>query len=267
MRFFSQKTTKFIFTAVLLLVVVFVASRGANNPVRGAILAISSPFLKTARIFSGGVSGFFDFLGSIGDLKGENEKLMEENRELLAKNTRLKDVEQENQTLRSEMKLAPKEKYDLEASFIIADDPDGQGNRFFIDKGRGSGIRENMPVIVSGSILIGKVSQVFPNTSQISLITDQDSAINAEVTDSAARGIARGTFGLGVALDMVSQADVVKEGDEVITSGLGKELPRGLLIGKIGAVSQSQDKLFQQASIISPIDFSELRVVNVVKKW
>ncbi|MDI6778302.1 MAG: rod shape-determining protein MreC [Patescibacteria group bacterium] len=267
MTFLSRKNKKFLFVVILLIVVVFVSSRGADNPVKGVLLTIASPFLKTFRIFSGGVAGLFDFLGSIGNLKNENEKLTKENQKLLSENTRLKEIEKENEILREETKLAPKEKFDLEASFIIAQDPEGQGNRYLIDKGKNSGIGENMPVIVSSGILVGKVSEVFPNASRISLITDQNSVVNAEITDSGVKGIAKGTFGLGLMLDMISQADVINEGDKVITSGLGKEMPRGLLVGKIGQISQSPDRLFQQTTIISPVDFSDLRIVFVVKKW
>lgn len=267
MKFLSRKNLKILSVIVILIIIIFVSSRGVDNLVKGFMLTIASPFMKTFRIFSGGAAGFFDFLGSIGDLKKENEELTKRNQELLAENARLKDTEKENEILRREMKLAPKEKYDLEASFVIAQDPGSRGNRFLIDKGRNSGIDENMPVIVSGGILVGKVSEVFSDTSRISLITDRDSAVNAEVIDSGAKGIARGTFGLGLMVDMISQADVIKEGDEVITSGLGKEMPRGLLIGKIGKIDQSQDKLFQQATILSPVDFLDLRVVFVVKKF
>lgn len=267
MHFFSRKNKKFVFTVVLLALVIFVASRGANNPVRGFLLTVSSPFLKTFRIFSGGAAGFFDFLGSIGELKKENEKLTRENQKLLSAHARLTDVEKENETLRRETGLAPKGKYDLEAGFIIAQDPVKAGNRFLIDKGKNGGIEENMPVIVSDGVLVGKVSQVFPNSSEIALVTDQNSVVNAEAVDSGVKGIAKGTFGLGLMLDMISQAEVINEGDTIITSGLGEEMPRGLLVGKIGQISQSPDRLFQQAAIVSPADFSDLRVVFVIKKW
>ena len=267
MKFFSRKNLKILSVIVILVIIIFVSSRGADNPAKGFMLTIASPFMKTFRIFSGGAAGFFDFLRSIGDLKREDEELTKWNQELLAENARLKDTEKENEILRREMKLAPREKYDLEASFVIAQDPGSRGNRFLIDKGKNSGIDENMPVIVSGGILVGKVSEVFSDTSRISLITDQGSAVNAELIDSGAKGMVKGTFGLGLIVDMISQADVIKEGDEVITSGLGKELPRGLLIGKIGKIDQSQDKLFQQATILNPVDFSDLRVVFVVKKF
>lgn len=254
-------------TIILLVAIIFISSRGADNPVKGILLGASSPFLKTFRIFAGGFQGLFHFLGSIGDLKNENQDLLEENRRLLAEGARLKDVEKENETLRKELGLVPKGRYEFEASFVIAQDPQGLGNFFIIDKGKNKDIRTGMPVVVSNGILIGKIAEVYPNSAKVLLLTDQNSSINAEVTDSGARGIIKGVYGLGIMMDMISQAEVIKEGDEVITSGLSNETPRGLYIGKIGQVGQSSDKLFQQSDIILPVDLSALRVVFVIKKF
>ena len=267
MKFFPRKHIKFISAVAVLIVVIFISTWGAGGPVRGFVLDVSSPFLKTFRIFAGGIEGFFHFLGSIGDLKQENEKLVRESSELLAKNALLKDVEEENKTLRKELELAPRNSYDLEAAFSIAQDPQGFGNYIFIDKGGDNGLREGMPVIVSNGILVGKISEVSPKSARVVLITDQASAINGEIEDSNARGIIKGEYGLGLTMDMISQTEVVNSGDTVITSGLGGELPRGLYIGKISDVHQSGDRLFQQASVISPIDFQSLRVVFVIKKF
>lgn len=267
MGFLSKKNWKFIGAVAILLTIIFIGARGADNPAKGFFLRVSSPFLKTFRIFSGGTDGFFRFLGSIGDLKKENEKLILENKELLAKNALFKDTEKENETLRKELEIAPRNSYDLEAAFIIAQDPQGLGSYIIIDKGTNEGIREGMPVIVSKGILVGKVSEVYPENSRIILITDKNSAINGEIQDSDARGIIKGEYGLGIAMDMISQTKVINSGDTIITSGLGGEMPRGLFIGKIGDVRQSGDRLFQQAVIISPVNFPSLRIVFVVKNF
>lgn len=137
MTFFSRKNTKFIFTVVLLLIIIFISSRGADNPVKGLVLTLASPFLKTFRIFSGGGAGFFDFLGSIGNLKSENEKLVKKNQELLAENVRLEDISEENKQLRKELDLLPRKKFDLEASFVIAQDPREAGAVSFLTKEAG----------------------------------------------------------------------------------------------------------------------------------
>ncbi len=265
MKFFSQKNTKLLFVIILLIVVIFLSSRGADNPVRGAVLWIASPFMKTFHIFSAGTQGFFQFLGSIGDLKNENEKLVKENQELLAEIARFKDTNEENKLLRQELGLVSRKKFELEASFVIGQDTLGLGNSILIDKGSNRGIKKGMAVIVSDGVLVGKVSEVFPDTAKVALIIDQESAVNGEVLESGAKGIVKGNYGLGTTMDMISQTEVVKEGDTVITSGLGGGLPRGLFIGKVGQVKQSEDKLFQQASIFAPAGFSSLKVIFVVK--
>jgi len=266
MAFFSQKNIKYLVIVFILLVVIFASLRSANNPVKGAILTVSSPFLKTFRIFSGGASGFFEFMGSIGDLKNENEKLVGENQSLLAQNNRLKDAEKENQILREQMNLAPRNNFDLEASFVIAQDPQGLGNYFLIDKGENFGIKTGMVAIVSSGILVGQVTEVYSSSAKVTLITDPSSAINAEVQNSGAKGIVNGEYGLGLKMGMIPQTEVLSEGDTVITSGLGGKIPRGLTIGKIGQVGQSPDKLFQMASVVPAVDVSDLRTLFIIKK-
>lgn len=267
MNFFSRKNIKFLLIVFALLVLIFAGLRGADNPFKGFVLGASSPFLKTFRIFSGGTADFFSFLGSIGDLKSDNEKLIQENQGLLAENARRKDIEKENGVLRKEFGLAPKNKFDLEASFIIAQDPQGLGNYIIVDKGNNKGIRAGMPAVVSDGILIGRVTDVYSNTAKITLITDPASAINAEAQNSGAKGIVNGEYGLGIKMNMISQAQEIKEGDSVVTSGLGGEMPRGLVIGKISRIDQSEGKLFQEASVFPEANLSDLRIVFMVKKF
>jgi rod shape-determining protein MreC len=263
---FFRKNLKYFLIVFVILSVIFVSLRGADNPLKSFFLRLTSPFLKTFRIFSGGVSGFFDFMGSIGDLKGDNERLVEENQKLIAESNQLKDAEKENQELRQQLDLAPRSDYDLEASFVISQDPHGLGNYLLIDKGGDTGIRKGMAVIVADGILVGRVAEVFGNTARIALVADPSSAVNAEAQDSGAKGIVKGEYGLGVKMDMVSQVEVLNEGDTVITSGLGGEIPRGFTIGTINQVGQSADRLFQEASIIPAVNLTGLRVVFVVKQ-
>jgi rod shape-determining protein MreC len=262
---FFRKNLKYFLIIAVLLFVILASLRGADNPAKSTLLRITSPFFKTFRIFSGGISGFFDFVGSIGDLKNENEKLVAENQSLIAENNQLKDAEKENQDLRRELDLAPRSKFNLEAAYVIGQDPQGLGNYLLIDKGANAGIEKGMAVIVANGILVGRVSDVYGNTAKIALITDPTSAINAEDQDSGAKGIVKGEYGLGVKIDMVSQAEVLNEGDTIVSSGLGGEIPRGLTIGKVTQVGQSVDKLFQEASVMPAVDLTGLRVVFVIK--
>jgi len=264
---FLKKNLKFIGILLLIVLVIFISVRGADNPVKSAVFTVANPFLKIFRGFSEGFHGFLAFLGSIGRLKNENENLIKKNLELTTQVARLQDAEKENELLRQEINLAPRNKFGLEAAFVVGEDSISSPGSIIIDKGSNQGVAEGMAAIVSNGILVGKVSRVFSNNAEITLITAKDSAVNGEILESGAKGIIKGTYGLGLSMDMISQTEVIKEGDSAISSGLGGGMPRGLFIGKVEAVSQSTDKLFQQAELVSPVDPSSLRIIFIVKKF
>lgn len=82
--------------------------------------------------------------------------------------------------------------------------------------------------------------------------------------DTNAEGIVKGEHSLGMIYDMVLQSETLKNGDTVVTSGLGQVIPKGLLVGTLQDVRLTDDKLFQRATIKSPVRFDRLRNVFVI---
>jgi len=264
-KFFSQKRVKLVVTLAVCGLLIFFNPKGFFTPIRGIFLRASYPFQKTFYLLSGEIEGGVDFLSSISELKDENEKLIRENNQLSSEIALLKDEKKENEKLRDQLGLIPREKFSLEASFVIGQDPQRFESWIIIDKGSSAGIKEGMPVIVSDGILIGKISEIFGNTSKVSLLTDSGSVINAVDMETEAKGIVRGEYGLGTIFDLVAQTDIVNSGDTIATSGLGGDFPRGLLIGKVQETRLTQDKLFQQAVVMPRVKYSRLDVVFVIK--
>lgn len=264
-KLFSQKIIKLIIILAICVLLVFFNPKGFFDPLRGVFLRISYPFQKTFYLLSGDIKGAVNFLGSISELKRENENLIKENNFLSSEIALLKGEKAENETLRTQLDLAPRNKFNLEASFVIGQDPQRFGSWMIIDKGTSSGLAENMPVIVSEGILIGKTAEVYANTTKVNLLTESSSVINALDAETGARGVVRGEYGLGIILDMVAQTDVLNPGDTITTSGLGGDLPKGLLIGKVQEIRLSPDKLFQQAVIMPQVGYSKLDAVFVIK--
>jgi rod shape-determining protein MreC len=265
-KFFTPKLIKLVVVVAICLLLVFLNPRGLFSGVRFFFLTVAHPFQKTFYILGEKTGNTYDFLGSIGELKGENQKLEKENNSLAAEIAQLKDEKKENDTLREQLGLLPRDKYDLEAGYVIGQDPQKLGSWLMIDKGSASGIKPDMLVIYSDGILIGKVKEVYPYNSKVELLTAASNAVNAMDQETNAKGIVRGEYGLGIVLDMVSQTDTINQGDTVVTSGLGSNIPRGLLIGKINEVKTSEDRLFQQAIIIPRVKYSNLDLVFVIKK-
>jgi rod shape-determining protein MreC len=264
-NFFSGKFFKLIAVLVISGFLVFLNPYDVFNPIRSVFFVIFSPFQKVAYGLTFEISEIKNFLSSIGQLKKENENLIKENREFLAEKSRLEEMGRENEMLRQDLKLLPRDKFNLEGGSVISQDFYGQGDWIEIDKGSSNGIEKEMPVIVDSGILIGKIGEVYPTTSKVILLSNPDSAVNAVDSKTDSKGVVRGEYGLGIIMDMVLQSESLNQGDDIITSGIGKGFPRGLLIGKVQEIGSSGDRLFKRAIISSPVDFSRLRFVFVIK--
>ncbi len=264
-NFFSTKLFKVILVAAVFGLLVFLNPYNLFNSTRSVFFGITYPFQKSFYFLSYKINQFNGFVSSIGELKRDNEELIRGNQKLSAENAMLRDMKKENAVLREQLDLAPREKFELRSSLVTSQDSHGFGNWLAIDKGKRDGIEKGMPVIVSDGILIGRIEEVYSGRSKVILITNPQSSVNAVVGDTNAKGIVKGEFGLGLVLDMVLQTDIIQEGNEVVTSGIGEDIPRGLLIGKIQEVRSSEDRLFQQAVITPLVKFSKLRVVFVIK--
>lgn len=265
-QFAKTKLFKVFFVAVIFLLLIFLNPYNLLNPFRGVIGAVLLPFQKVFYSISIGIENGSEFLGSIGQLKKENEKLFQKNQELLARNAMLGDMQSENINLRDQLKLLPRDKYELISAMVVSQDPHNMGNWLEIDKGSNDGIVSGMPVIVSKGILIGKIQEVDSNSSKIMLLTNSKSTINVMTSQNSTRGIAKGGYGLGIVFDMILQTDAIAVGDDVVTSGIGGELSRGLYIGSVQEIHPSPDQLFQQAVIAVPLQVSKLQTVFVIKE-
>jgi len=265
-RKFTQ--TKF-FRALILFCFVWILSEVGPQwlfaPVRNVIMTATYPLQK---IFSGiafEISDAYSFFTSIGELKDENIRLEKERLTLLVNNAEYVDVKGENDELRRALEILPREKFHLRAGAIIGRDMSGMGNWISIDQGTNVGIKEGMSVIVENGILVGRVVEVFPVSARIMLLSNGESLVSGVSLENEAKGIVKGEYGLGLTFDMVLQKDTIKVGDTVITSGLGGDIPRGLVIGTLQNVHFSPDKLFQQATLISPLKLDRIRYVFVIQ--
>ncbi|OIQ04194.1 MAG: rod shape-determining protein MreC [Candidatus Moranbacteria bacterium CG2_30_41_165] len=259
-----------LFRALMLFCLVFLVVHFGPpsfvKPVRFVAMTIVSPIQKMTSFVAFKIQSTYEFFSSIGDLKRENERLEKERLNLLAENVRYADVVKDNDELRKEIGLLPRNKFSLKASTVIGRDISGMGSFLLIDKGSLDGIASGMSVIVGNGILVGKIGEVFPASARVILLSNPESLMSGITLDTDAKGIVKGEYGLGLLFDMVLQTDVLKAGSTIVTSGLGGDVPRGLLIGTLQEPRLSSDRLFQQASILSPIRFDRIHYVFVIQE-
>jgi rod shape-determining protein MreC len=120
-----------------------------------------------------------------------------------------------------------------------------------LDKGSRHGVRVKCPVLANEGV-VGQVLSVAPNFSDVLLITDASSALEAKIVSSAARGILRGKSSANEYLMEIRDVDGmsdVRTGDAVVTSGVNSYFPSGIPIGRILEASKSSDGLNISARI------------------
>ncbi len=261
----SQSAVQILVAVLVLTGLIFLSIVGILGPVldwgRVFFDFLTYPLEK---IFSK-INNFFVLLFRLRDLAVQNEILSQQVEKFSSELAAVEKAKQESRALREALGFQGKTDLSLIPAEIITLDPLKVGEKLTINRGKKHGVTEGAPVLSAGGILVGVVTTAFENTSQIELITSSNITVNAEITSGEATGIVLGEHGVGLLFDLISQNEVIKPGDRVVTSGLGGSFPKNLLIGEVGKILTSESELFQKASIIPATNLRKLRIVLVIK--
>lgn len=142
-------------------------------------------------------------------------------------------------------------------------------NNMQIDKGSDDGLKEGMAVITKNG-LIGKLSKVYKTTSEVKLITSDDTNYKVSVTikTNSEENIAI-LNGYDVKTGLIRLVGVdktadIKEGNEVLTSGLGGVFPGGIYIGQVEKIESDKYNLSNNVYIKTNQDFNNIHYVTVL---
>lgn len=149
------------------------------------------------------------------------------------------------------------------AASVIGRDATQWSKVVVINKGTKDGIRNHLSVVTDAGV-IGQVIHAGLNTSKVLLIVDGRSAVDALFQDSRVSGVVVGTAEAECRLKFVPNTADVKEGDIVLSSGLGGIFPKGLIIGKVSHVSKRKQGLFQDITLVPSADLSRLEEVLIL---
>ncbi len=236
---------------------------GDWNLLDETVVEITAPFQSFISWSVGGVRRFwlhyFYLVGTDEEnlvLKRENDDLRRElsiHRELISGCERLEELSGFRKTLDHPTTLAR----------VTGVDPSGLFKSIIIDKGKSEGVSLDMAVI-SARGAVGRVVSVSPNYAKVLLVIDQNSAVDCYVQRSRERGMVKGFSEKECRLDYVPiTADVVVE-DVVVTSGLDGIFPKGIPIGRVSAIADSESGLFMNIHIKPVVSFSQIEEVLVV---
>ena len=270
-RDFNLKIATFIFLLVVSALLIFFNNTGYLNGMKDFAVYTINPAQKIFQIPSNKINNLFYTIKNINKFKEKNLSLQEKNLNLIYENSLLKETQIENEILREQLQFSNKvclneECINWKMGQVIGRNSDNYGEYLIIDLGKKQGMTENLAVAISGGALIGKIVEVFDNSSRVMLITNPESVVNSITKTTRANGVIKGSYATGVKLEMINQNERIFENDIVITSGLEKEIPKGLIIGKIYKIEESANEIFKQASIDLFADFGYIEKVFVAEK-
>ena len=139
-----------------------------------------------------------------------------------------------------------------------------------ISAGSSSGIRVHDAVVTSRG-LVGQVTKVLHDVARVTLITDQNSNVTSKDHQTGAIGVLRHSQGAEdvLFLDRVLKSKRVQEKDLIVTAGfqqgkLSSFYPKGIPIGVVTKVGQTDIDPFQDVQVLPRVDFSSLSIVLVL---
>jgi len=229
------------------------------------IFTVFSPVEKFFIKMGNKVVGFFEITLSIKDLSKENAELSKKNSELESEVTRLKEIERENQILREGLKISEKNQFNLELASVTGKDVQGLQEWILINKGAKDGIGKDMAIISKEMNLVGKIAEVMDDFSKVLLITNKESMVAAIIEGERSQGLIKKEEKGKLFMDFIPRNEKLEIGQRIITSGMDKIFPKGILIGKIETIDLSQNQLFQKTIILPAVDFSKLEEVFIIK--
>ena len=239
---------------------------GPLNVVAGYVIV---PFEEGISSAGSYLHNRYEELGQMRDLLAENENLKQQMDELTIENTELQQDRYELTNLRELYKLDSQyDEYDKVGARIIARDPGNWFYSFVINKGEDDGLAVDMNVM-AGSGLVGRIVDTGPHWAKVKAIISDDSNVSAMVLSSSDNMIVSGDLKLyasGVISfeQLVDSADVVVEGDKIVTSNISDKYLPGILIGYISTINRDSNNLTKSGYITPAVDFEHLEVVLVI---
>ncbi len=276
-----NRLTLLVVPLVLGLAALMLHQTGHLQPFEDIALGLLQPVL-------GGVVGAQgsaeDIAGTIVDprtLRSRINELQSQVDAMTLDNVRLKELETENAILRQQLgyKQANTD-YDLlgagvlqrlvqpnpDLARVVGIDPSNLVRFVILDQGSAEGVKPAMPVLTPQG-LVGRVTDVGTHWSKVLLILDPSSSVNAVVQSTRATGVVAGDVNGNLLIKYVPQGEAIKTGDTILTSGLGGNFPKRLVIGQVTEVRKRDIDLFQEATIQPSVDFARLEFVLILKKF
>jgi rod shape-determining protein MreC len=259
--------------AVLLLSQVILMSTNARHPeseqsfLRVWLVTAFSPVVHGADAVISSVRDTFSSYTANRHAREENAELREQIDQLTAERNKALERQAELDALRTQLALPARPQYREIAANVFSRDAVLWFRRLTIDRGTLDGVKRDMPVATAGGI-VGRVISVGRNYAMVQVITDKHAGLGAMLQNSRATGEVHGLDNDRCELKNISTRENVEVGESVVTTGLDRIYPKGLLVGTVESIEADPNAPWHRIIIkpAAPVDRVEHVLVLLVEQ-
>jgi rod shape-determining protein MreC len=254
----GRKTLRSVSVVIALFIVILALQLIFPRFWGGVFSTLAYPFWKSENAVSRTLKGMTATFKSNRALEEENIRLKEELQlqkegELLApilqaENTELKEILERRE--HEVLILAP----------ILRKPHFSPYDTLIIDGGKNQGISPGDSVVVSGSVLVGKVDEVYERSSKVKMFSSPGEKMEVLIGSSNIQAEAEGQGGGNFLVKLSREIDV-KEGDAVVIPGITPKV-----FGVVEKIDTDATRAFQNILFKTPYNIFEIHFVQVVKK-
>lgn len=241
-----------IVAAVLALVLMVLDHRGDHVAgIRSTLATTITPVLYIASLPTSLYGWFTDTVVSRAELQRENEQLKHEQFSYRTQLQRLTALEAENARLRGLLSSARKTRGKRMIAEVINVDLEPTEQQVLINKGSNDGVYVGQAVLDAFGVL-GQVTEVAASTARVLLLTDSRHAIPVRVERTGFNAIAEGTGAMNrLRLNFVPNTTDIREGDLLVSSGLGERFPDGYPVGQIEVIKRDTGEAYAEIDVVT----------------
>jgi rod shape-determining protein MreC len=233
------------------------------------VIRASQPILGRLYNFSSGWRADNNDKASQADLNAKVNDLEGQVSNLIVENARLKDLESENQKLREYLNFFNQNKFNYVLANVTSQenflDSVKYGQNIIINKGSKNNLIPGLVVVNGQGVVIGKVLEAREDSAQVCLLINNSCKLAVSILNqNRTIGVTEGDLGLTVKINFVGQTEKINENDIVVTSGLEKNIPAGLVLGRVSQLNNNENDVWQNISVEPLVNFDNLGVVSVV---
>lgn len=215
------------------------------EPLRRVVGEVVSPLKQVVQWPVVALTTVDDYAVTLDQARQDNAALRQARLVDAEQMQRLEVLEAENQFLRKLLETRRLLGGRVQPASILYSARDPFNRRVILDRGTDQGVIEGQPVVDDQGV-VGQVTRVAPNSAEVTLLTDRNQSIPAQVVRNGLRTVVFGTGDGRLEMRYMSSNADVQVGDWIVTSGIDGIYPRGLRVGKVESLESDANGTFSR---------------------